>query len=305
MIDTAKWRGRVAKGLRGPQGRAYPVILDERAYPLDWRHHASRAADPVAGVLARGNGEDYFHPVATSFLGLARHQSLLLDRADEREAILGLARALCAHQVAGAWTYPVAVPEYGVNPGWVSGMAQGLAISFLLRAMGLAGADERQTFWAAAQAAHEVLLRPIAERGCSDWDPMGRPFFEECPAADLPFILNGAVFALLGLRDFELHSGGSVAPLAAERLRELLPQWDLGYWSRYDLISRAPSSPDYHSLHVSQLKVLDVYYGDGEFGSYASKFERYQGDRVRRTRAFVTLVVARTRQSLRKTGGAR
>ncbi|MCK9902869.1 D-glucuronyl C5-epimerase family protein [Frankia sp. Cpl3] len=29
----------------------------------------------------------------------------------------------------GGWQYPVAVPRYGVQPGWHSAMAQGLALS--------------------------------------------------------------------------------------------------------------------------------------------------------------------------------
>jgi hypothetical protein len=305
VFNTTKWKGRLAKGLRGPRGRDYPINTgDASIYPLDWREHASQPATPEDGVKAHGEGEDYFHPVATSFAGLAKHQSFVLEGADEQRAILGLARALCAHQRSGAWTYPVAVPEYGVRPGWVSGMAQGLAISFLLRASDLASADERRTFHDAARSAHEVLLRPIGQGGCCDWDPQGRPFFEECPAPMPPFILNGAVFALLGLHEFERRFGGSVSPLAAERLSELLPGWDLGYWSRYDLVGRVPSSPDYHSLHVSQLWVLDAYFDDAQFGHYAEKFDRYQRDRGQRTRAFVMLVAARSWQSLRIRGGA-
>lgn len=303
VTELGRWKNRAVKGLRGTRGKSYPLLPPGSTYPLDWRPHASIVSTPAQGVRApseTGDRSDYLHPVATSFAGLALHQRMLLDGADVGEPILALARALCgAQEPHGAWTYPVAVPYYGRAPGWVSGMAQGLALSFLLRAAPLAASDEEATLIeSAVVGAHAALLRPLRDNGCTDWDSQGRPFFEECPATPPPFILNGAVFAIVGLHDYEAARGGDVSARAAVRLSEMLPSWDLGYWSSYDATRRAPSSPDYHQLHVSQLVLMHRLFPEFSFGRFAETFSAYSHSRRNRNHAFLSVVVSRCRDAL-------
>lgn len=306
MPDFQTWVRRAVKGVRGTRSREYPLTPPGEAYPLDWRGHASRVDSPASGVRAPHPGAGtYLHPVATSFAGLALHQSMILDGAEYSSEIRQLAHALCSAQLpSGAWLYPVEVPEYGTPPGWVSGMAQGLAISFLLRAADLSAEEPRLELEGAIQRAHRVLLTSLSSGGCSDWDAEGRPFFEECPAEPAPFILNGAAFAIVGLYEFEARFGGLVATLAAQRLSRMLGGWDLGYWSSYDLVGRAPSSPDYHSLHISQLRLLASLFPSENFADYASRFESYRNHRANRLRAFVGIVAARLRLAPPKSAGA-
>jgi hypothetical protein len=172
----------------------------------------------------------------------------------------------------GGWPYPVAVPRYRVEPGWYSGMAQGLAISVLLRAFDLTA---EQSYRDAAGAAAILLHRPVGSGGCADFDELGRPFFEECPSDPPSHILNGAVFALIGLRELAGRTGEDSFQPAARRLADQLSQFDLGYWSRYDLRFAAPASHAYHQLHISLLRAAGRAVGDPRFDVMARHWRRY------------------------------
>lgn len=171
-------------------------------------------------------------------------------------------------------------------------MAQGLAASTLIRTAKALPASESAAVRTCIDAAISHLLRAVDEGGCSTYDGDGVPFPEECPAVPRPYILNGACFSLLGLADYERIAGGDVATGMARRLSDLLPRWDIGYYSRYDLLSAAPSSPDYHRLHVVLLRILGQMYGL-EFANYADRFDEYERRLASRMRARLTLAVDR------------
>jgi heparosan-N-sulfate-glucuronate 5-epimerase len=151
-------------------------------------------------------------------------------------------------------------------------MAQGLAISVMLRAYDITG---EQSYSDAAGLASNLLLSPVSEGGCSDYDESGHPFLEEYPSDPPSHILNGAIFALIGLRELEARTGGDIHKAAATRLSTQLTKFDLGYWSRYDLRFVAPASRAYHSLHISLLHVAGDLFSDPFFNSTAIRWSSY------------------------------
>jgi hypothetical protein len=151
-------------------------------------------------------------------------------------------------------------------------MAQGLAISVMLRAYDLTG---EQSYFDAAGLASNLLLSPVSEGGCSDYDKSGNPFLEEYPSDPPSHILNGAIFALIGLSELEARTGGDIHKAAVTRLSTQLTRFDLGYWSRYDLRYAAPASRSYHSLHVSLLQVAGNLFSDPFFNSTAIRWKSY------------------------------
>jgi hypothetical protein len=218
----------------------------------------------------------------------ARHSRLRGDSRAERpaevRALLDQARWLRAAQDDnGGWRYPVPVPRYGVSPGWYSAMAQGLAVSVMLRGYTL---TREPSFLDACHGAMELMLRPLSAGGCSHYDDQGRPFPEECPSDPVGHILNGAVFALFGLMEFGRHLGTTVeAEQAADRICDSLTAFDLGYWTRYDLRYRAPASLAYHCLHVSLLTAAGRLLTDQRWLATAAAWDRYTCGPVRRLRA--------------------
>jgi len=293
--------GKAVRDLRSP---SFPVdvavlpvdaVTDEPGrYPLDLRPMtAGSVLDHERLVVTRAaTGETYRNPVSVSLYALAQHTGALAGRRrpaapDERpagvQALLTQAGWLRASQDGnGGWRYPVPVPRYGVRPGWYSAMAQGLAVSVMLR--GYAATGER-SFLDASEGAVELMLRPLAAGGCSHYDRLGRPFLEECPSEPVSHILNGAVFALFGLCELSRHQGVAVHERAADRLRDSLAEFDLGYWTRYDLRHRAPASLAYHCLHSALLTAAGRVLADPRWPAVATAWDRYTRSPAGRLRA--------------------
>jgi hypothetical protein len=244
-------------------------------------------------VTRTPTGDSYRNPVSMSLYALARHTHARSSgwhddtRAERPADIRALLRQACWLRAAqdgnGGWRYPVAVPRYGVRPGWYSAMAQGLAVSVILRGYTL---TRERSFLDACAGAKELMLRPLSAGGCAHYDELGRPFPEECPSDPVGHILNGAVFALFGLLELGGRPGaGEDTGRAADRIRDTLTGFDLGYWTRYDLRHRAPASLAYHCLHVSLLTAAGRLLADQRWLTTATAWDGYTRGPVRRLRA--------------------
>ncbi len=94
------------------------------------------------------------------------------------------------HDFAMLHTFPL-------QPGWMSAMAQGEVASLLVR-LHLATSEER--YADGARRAIKAMLIPVSEGGTLV-EKDGLPFVEEYPTAKPSCVLNGAIFAIWGLRD--------------------------------------------------------------------------------------------------------
>jgi heparosan-N-sulfate-glucuronate 5-epimerase len=263
-------------------------------YPLDLRPIGTAFRLDAEGIVVTrdAGGLIYRNPVSACLHALGRHTEARRAEADgpgsPRRAAAAAQMLIQARQVrrsqdsSGGWRYPVPAPRYRVEPGWYSAMAQGLAISVLLRAFDL---TSERSYLDAAEAAGVLLLRPLDAGGCADYDELGQPFLEECPSDPPSHILNGAIFALIGLRELAGRTGGDGFRPAGQRLASQLGEFDLGYWSRYDLTFTAPASHAYHCLHISLLLAAGRTVGDARFGQTADRWHRYLGRPASRLRA--------------------
>lgn len=267
-------------GLRDLRTRTYPVAAGFRRdgrgpYPLDVRSvsYPGRLGEDGVAAVPGPDGRLYHNPVSVSLYALARHAEMSQPGSGGSGSTAGFliqANHLRASQDGnGGWRYPVPVRRYRVAPGWYSAMAQGLAVSVLLRAY---DATSQTSYLDAAGAAAALMLTPVDTGGCADYDAAGRPFLEECPSDPPSRILNGAVFALIGLCEHEARTGGDGHTAAGLRLAAQLDCYDLGYWSRYDLRYAAPASLAYHCLHVSLLEVAARLLADDAFGRAALRW---------------------------------
>ncbi len=273
----------LARGVRDLSTPSYPVASGYQPdasgpYPLDLRP-ASRSfrLDAEGVIIVPGPGRAAYHnPVSASLYALARHTEATAGpgRPGESAArFLVQARHLRRSQdTRGGWRYPVPVPRYQVAPGWYSAMAQGLAVSVLLRAHDMTG---ERSFLDAAGGAVRLLLTPLRGGGCADYGASAGPFLEECPSDPPSRVLNGAVFALLGLAEWETRTGGRAHQPAARRLAASLSDYDTGYWSRYDLRFQAPATLAYHTLHIALLEVAARLFRLDELAATADRWRGY------------------------------
>jgi heparosan-N-sulfate-glucuronate 5-epimerase len=194
-------------------------------------------------------------------------------------------------RLAGALRHRIAFPHtFRLQPGWISGMAQGEAASLFVRLYVQFG-DER--FAEAALRALGVLEVSVQEGGVCRY-LKGGPIHEEYPTDPASHVLNGAIFAAWGCYDVALALGESRYrahfDAVASTIADNIDSWDLGFWSRYDLYPHRidnAAAPWYHRLHIQQLGVLDAMTGRRVFGQVAQRWQRYADSGWNRSRALL------------------
>lgn len=174
----------------------------------------------------------------------------------------------------GAWR--VGFPFADLPVGWVSAMYQGQAISLLLRLNALSP-DAR--FLESSCAAYEFMLRRVSDGGALGSYADGSPVLEEYPGSSrYPHVLNGSIFALLGIYDLWLLLGDPRILATwndlSESLEAHIGEYDTGRWTTYAL-GPPIATPDYHCLHIAQCRVMDALRGDRVWGSTARRWEHY------------------------------
>jgi heparosan-N-sulfate-glucuronate 5-epimerase len=297
----------MGKALRDLRPRWCPVEAEIQPdgrgrYPIDLSRIGRQFRPGIDGVVMvpGPDGRAYYNPVSACLYALANHTQA--DRtAGQPDGHLAAFQGQASHlrliqDASGGWRYPVPVTRYGRAPGWYSAMAQGLAVSVLLRAHDITG---EQSYLDSANAASTLMLRPLGSGGCTEYDESGQPFLEECPTDSPCHILNGAVYALVGLSELEARTGGRVHLSAANRLAAQLAGYDLGYWSRYDLRFSAPATLAYHTLHVSLLEAISALFANRTFGDTARRWRsyvRHPGYRLRAATAKALFVLGENRE---------
>ncbi|XP_072943501.1 D-glucuronyl C5-epimerase B isoform X2 [Epargyreus clarus] len=206
------------------------------------------------------------------------------------------ARWLVRRQRArGGWPVParrrVAPQVPDLAPGWHSAMSQGHGVSLLARAYQRSG---DAAYLRAARRALALLAVPPAQGGVrATW--MDRyVWYEEYPTKPPLFVLNGFIYALLGLYDLHVIEGENASSPAKKMfddgmtsLKTLLPLFDTGSGSFYDLrhftlgVSPNIARWDYHATHVNQLYLLAGLDPDPVLINTAKRWEGYmQGKRA-------------------------
>lgn len=236
----------------------------------------------------------HYYPISIGQYGLAVfHSYLNTGSGAKREHFLRIARWFREHVVnderLGAyWLTSVPKPEYKVFSPWKSAFAQSRAISVLLRAWQLT--QEKEYYFPAARALLPFTF-DIRAGGVSANLLEGHPFYEEYVASEPTMVLDGHIFALFGLYDFvrvTRDQESAEAVLARRLFRDgvesllyWLPEFDLGYWVRFNLCRMShypavdPCTRSYLRLIIEQLKILGLISRRKELLSYAGKFITY------------------------------
>ncbi len=247
---------------------AYRGPFDDRGIPL-------RRLGPPFG--------DQYAPVDVAQYALGLFERHLTDRrVEDRDGFLAQARWFAAHAEAApggakVWPYRYPLPKWNAWPPWISGMAQGQAISVLLRAWQMTGDS---AYGDLATHAYGSLERSVREGGVRATVGGGREFYEEVAVEPAAHILNGMFYALWGVLDLARATGAPRARAAfdagAETIASVLPAYDAGYWSRYSLLyPNQVASRFYHELHVRQLTRLHERTGNERLAEHARRWRGY------------------------------
>lgn len=249
----------------------YPGPFDEHGIPLlDYHGEVGRQFYSIAiSQYALGNYNLYKQTRNADFLGkfIANAKWLVSNlRSNDRGV------ALWAHDFDFEYFKPLTAP-------WFSGLAQGQGLSVLLRAY--AETDDR-TYLAAAEDVYKSLTLSMDEGGVLYKDRQGNLWIEEYLVQPPTHILNGFIWALWGIYDYYLVTRDprtiTLFDDFCTTVREHLKDYDIGFWSLYELTPqriKSLASPFYHRLHVTQLQIMHLMTGDDIFYSYGKKWQGY------------------------------
>lgn len=205
-----------------------------------------------------------------------------------------------AHQDGrGGWPIPVK-RKFGsdfypvLESGWYSAMGQGHALSLLARAYSVT-TNNSHYGEACAKAVATIFDHPGTENGVRGIFMDKFVWYEEYPTTPSSFVLNGFMYALLGLYDVKtlsvLGAGDKAADLYDQgliSLKTMLPLYDTGSGTFYDLrhytvpgISPNLARLDYHVTHINQLLTFASFETDPIFKTIAERWIGYtEGNRA-------------------------
>lgn len=261
----------------------------------DFRGEMNSEGIPLYHHHTQGN---FYHPIVICQYALGLFEILQLSdykNDDVKSKFIKQADWLVNNSVnySGGliWEINYDIEDYGIHLPWYSAMAQGEAISVLVRAYHL---DEREEYVETAQKALIPFTINVTKGGLINYfnDQL---IYEEYPSPlHTVGVLNGFIFSLFGLYDlkkfFDDKSANQLFRQGIDSLKKLLPYYDLGYWTQYYLFDHPdtyPASFTYHMLVVEQLKALAVISGEKVFDKYSKKWLNYSKNYINRTRALL------------------
>lgn len=212
-----------------------------------------------------------------------------------------IARAVRWDDGSIVWPYTFDLHEgqCELKAPWICAMAQGLAISVLVRGCRMTG---RQDLVHLCRAATRVFEKSVEEGGLRTFEA-GHALYEEYPAYPLPRVLDGFLFSLLGLYDlfaqtndpqtFRLFADG------IEGLKHWLPWWDYrGKWSWYGSHGYL-SPPRYNELNCALLTSLASLSGEQTLRRYAEAWTPARLTPLGRAEVFLAFAFTKNRSRLK------
>jgi hypothetical protein len=291
-IQSPKNRYPIPDDLHSSQLDAYYFIFDEKRVAAGKDQKLISRFDengiPLNKTYIDVSNKDYIYfPISIGQMGLAVYHSYLKSRSNkDKDRFLKFTEWFIDHatndsKLGARWITEVPLPQYN-NPGpWQSAFVQSRAISILLRGFQLTGEKKYSEI---AEKALASFTQSVDDGGVTSFTEDG-PFYEEYTAKGPTLVLNGMIFSLFGIMDFvrvfpdnklarKIHDDGILT------LENMLPEYDLGFWSRYNLCRLEgypeidPATVGYQRLHISQLEVMHRYTGNEIFYHYMELFKK-------------------------------
>ncbi len=265
--------------------------------------------DPAGIPVHRSRifGETY-NPAYVAWHGLVSLERWLRGadpggaRAFSRQADWLVAHAVRRSDGAVIWPYTFDWREgrCRLEAPWICAMAQGLAISVLVRAYRMAGGGEH--LLETCRAATRVFEKNVEDGGVRTLEH-GHALYEEYPGYPLPRVLDGFLFSLLGLRDLAVQTGEArIQQLFVDGIGGLvraLEFWDYrGRWSWYGSHGYL-CPPHYNKLNAALLRALGAVSGERVLHERGERWDPERRGRMARAEVFLVFLVTKNLSRLR------
>lgn len=245
----------------------------------DWR---GKYIDDVPALYIPAWRKDVLFPIMIIQYGLGHLDRLFLTADPASRAAIGhVTRWLVAH-VNERGHYDNLFPE--ILPTWPfhsnnSGMAQGEALSFLIRVADnqLVEGDLLANLPSLIARIADNMLLPVENHGTAVRAGGGLYFCEFC-RSDEYVVLNGWIYGIFGMMDYARWSNSAVARDALHETVTTLKRDIHHYtlpdgWSYYDNKKRL-CTPFYQGLHVHLIQAMALLTEDEELAKVARVLDR-------------------------------
>ncbi len=215
----------------------------------------------------------YYNPVTVAQYGLGVYEEYLHGNKKGKQSFLKQADWLLGKiNENGEVPIEIPLPSRGLEPPWVSAMAQGETISVLTRAYVL---TNDPAYLDGARKAFLPFTKNTTEGGVV-YEEGGELWLEEYPENPPSHVLNGYIFALFGLYDlYRVTKDPEVKVVfdqAVDTLSKNIHRYEKDGWVLYQLKGDKFAN-NYYGLHVEQLKALAAISGRKEFEETAKRWE--------------------------------
>lgn len=222
-----------------------------------------------------GDGYFYYNPVTIAQFSLTQFGKYKKGTVTRNKFINSVDKLLSLQDSSGAmrlnFKFKHYINEHAYEPGWVSSLAQGQAISVFVRAYQVAG-DKK--YLDAANRAYEFMCIPVNEGGTKDTtkelDGNSNVFFQEYITNPKSYTLNGFIYTILGIYDLSqtedsIYSKGANKMFSDcnNTLLKIIYKYDLGHMTAYDATylmkkNQYPNiNVEYHKTHI---ELVDAMY---------------------------------------------
>jgi heparosan-N-sulfate-glucuronate 5-epimerase len=243
---------------------------DPWLYPLDWTYQLDREADyfmpkDEAGIPLRdfpgSLGKQYLVSRIAGY-GFAHWNRSCSSDSSTLNHTEFLKIAQWFSRVPQA-RYEHHFPIAGMKLPWISCISQGEAASILSRAFIRTG---DRAYLAKARQALAPFQVLVDGGGLRSTLPDGQPFLEEYPGTEYRHVLNGCLYALVGLNDYIRaagEEGRDHRPLfdsLIEAVASNLAAWNVNGWSVYDYQTKLNSSRNLNTMTYQILQAVFLEY---------------------------------------------
>jgi heparosan-N-sulfate-glucuronate 5-epimerase len=241
----------------------------------DWKDVPGKIRLDQNGVpMVNYSGIYYYNPVTVAEFSLSEHGKYLTkSEPDLTKFWAGVKQLELLQDSGGALRYQFPFFYYltakTFQPGWTSGMAQGMALSVYARAYLLTSDPQ---YLDRGNAILSFMLTEVSSGGTLNdmrsLDPSLQSdiIYDEYPALPSGYTLNGFMFAMLGMYDWsQMPNVGSVPKKSFDQamhtLTHILPYYDIGGYSAYDMghityRCQPHIGVTYHAVHIYLLHAL-------------------------------------------------
>ena len=168
-------------------------------------------------------------------------------------------------------------PLYNMSPPWRSGMAQGQALQTMILAHKLTG-DNKYLVW--GDLAVNSFDLDIKDGGFTNKTTNDGWWYEEYAGygGDNPRVLNGMMFATIGLYDYYNYTKNPQAKYYFDKgviaLTRNIANYDNNGDTFYDI--HGIIDPEYHQIHIDLSQQLYNITGEKIFMDYSNKWKEYK-----------------------------